>query len=78
MLSEPHSDIDANERVLIAGENGEEKALLFRAIGGLVAVGERPDHPPGAQHDHVHAGASVYPARLPSRDRRLSAPDRCL
>jgi vitamin B12/bleomycin/antimicrobial peptide transport system ATP-binding/permease protein len=35
MLSEPHSDIDANERVLIAGENGEEKALLFRAIGGL-------------------------------------------
>jgi vitamin B12/bleomycin/antimicrobial peptide transport system ATP-binding/permease protein len=34
-LSEPHSDIDAKERVLIAGENGEEKALLFRAIGGL-------------------------------------------
>src|SRR5271169_2320983 len=35
MLSEPHMDIDANEHVLIAGENGEEKALLFRAIGGL-------------------------------------------
>jgi vitamin B12/bleomycin/antimicrobial peptide transport system ATP-binding/permease protein len=35
MLSEPHTDISANERVLIAGENGEEKALLFRAIGGL-------------------------------------------
>jgi putative ATP-binding cassette transporter len=35
MLSEPHADINANERVLIAGENGEEKALLFRAIGGL-------------------------------------------
>jgi vitamin B12/bleomycin/antimicrobial peptide transport system ATP-binding/permease protein len=35
MLSEPHTDIDAKERVLIAGENGEEKALLFRAIGGL-------------------------------------------
>jgi vitamin B12/bleomycin/antimicrobial peptide transport system ATP-binding/permease protein len=34
-LSEPHTDIDANERVLIAGQNGEEKALLFRAIGGL-------------------------------------------
>ena len=34
-LSEPHSAIDAKERVLIAGENGEEKALLFRAIGGL-------------------------------------------
>jgi vitamin B12/bleomycin/antimicrobial peptide transport system ATP-binding/permease protein len=35
MLSEPHADIDANERVLIAGENGEEIALLFRAMGGL-------------------------------------------
>ena len=34
-LSEPHSAIEAKERVLIAGENGEEKALLFRAIGGL-------------------------------------------
>jgi vitamin B12/bleomycin/antimicrobial peptide transport system ATP-binding/permease protein len=35
MLSEPHMSMNANERVLIAGENGEEKALLFRAIGGL-------------------------------------------
>jgi putative ATP-binding cassette transporter len=35
MLSESHTDMNANERVLIAGENGEEKALLFRAIGGL-------------------------------------------
>jgi vitamin B12/bleomycin/antimicrobial peptide transport system ATP-binding/permease protein len=34
-LSEPHTDIDANERVLIVGQNGEEKALLFQAIGGL-------------------------------------------
>ena len=35
MLSEPHADMNANERVLIAGHNGEKKALLFRAIGGL-------------------------------------------
>jgi vitamin B12/bleomycin/antimicrobial peptide transport system ATP-binding/permease protein len=35
MLSESHTDMNASERVLIAGENGEEKALLFRAIGGL-------------------------------------------
>ncbi len=35
MLSEPHTSMNANERVLIAGEDGEEKALLFRAIGGL-------------------------------------------
>jgi putative ATP-binding cassette transporter len=46
MLSEPHTDIDANERVLIAGENGEEKALLFRAIGGLWPWGSgRITHP---------------------------------
>ena len=35
MLSEPHANMTANERVLIAGEDGEHKALLFRAIGGL-------------------------------------------
>ena len=35
MLSEPHTNMTASERVLIAGENGEHKALLFRAIGGL-------------------------------------------
>ncbi len=35
MLSEPHANMTASERVLIAGENGEHKALLFRAIGGL-------------------------------------------
>ena len=35
MLSEPHANMTANERVLIAGEDGEQKALLFRAIGGL-------------------------------------------
>ncbi len=64
---------DANERVLIAGENGEEKALLFRAIGGLWPWGSGRDHPPGAQHDHVHAGASLYPARRAARGRRLSA-----
>ena len=35
MLSEPHTNMTASEHVLIAGENGEHKALLFRAIGGL-------------------------------------------
>ena len=35
MLSEPHTNMTASERVLIAGEDGEHKALLFRAIGGL-------------------------------------------
>ena len=35
MLSEPHASMNASERVLITGDNGEHKALLFRAIGGL-------------------------------------------
>jgi len=35
MLSEPHADMNAGERVLITAKTGEEKTLLFRAIGGL-------------------------------------------
>ena len=35
MLSEAHTSMNANERVLITGDNGEHKALLFRAVGGL-------------------------------------------
>jgi vitamin B12/bleomycin/antimicrobial peptide transport system ATP-binding/permease protein len=35
MLNEPHANINPSERVLITGDNGEHKALLFRAIGGL-------------------------------------------
>ncbi len=35
MLNQPHASINPSERVLITGDNGEHKALLFRAIGGL-------------------------------------------
>ncbi len=35
MLSEPHASMNARERVLITSENGEHKAVLFRAVGGL-------------------------------------------
>src|SRR5271163_1078387 len=35
MLSEPHANMNSSERVLITGDNGEHKAVLFRAIGGL-------------------------------------------
>jgi putative ATP-binding cassette transporter len=46
MLSEPHSNLDPGERVLITGANGEEKALMFRAIGGLWPWGSgRITHP---------------------------------
>ena len=35
MLSETHTDLKPGERILVVGENGEEKDLLFRALGGL-------------------------------------------
>jgi vitamin B12/bleomycin/antimicrobial peptide transport system ATP-binding/permease protein len=34
-LSEPHAELKPGERIHIVGENGEEKSLLFRAVGGL-------------------------------------------
>jgi putative ATP-binding cassette transporter len=45
-LSEPHTDLKAGDRLLIIGENSEEKALLFRAMGGLWPWGSgRITHP---------------------------------
>src|SRR5271166_2581087 len=35
MLSETHANFNPGERVLITGESGEHKALLFQATGGL-------------------------------------------
>ena len=35
MLNEAQANLDPGERVLITGDNGEQKALLFRAVGGL-------------------------------------------
>jgi vitamin B12/bleomycin/antimicrobial peptide transport system ATP-binding/permease protein len=65
MLSEPHSDIDANERVLIAGENGEEKALLFRAIGGLWPWGSgRITHPARSTIMFMPVRAYIPPGSL--------------
>jgi vitamin B12/bleomycin/antimicrobial peptide transport system ATP-binding/permease protein len=34
-LSEPHTELQAGQRLLITSENGEEKSLVFRAVGGL-------------------------------------------
>lgn len=34
-LSEPHNEVQVGQRMLIAGDDAEEKSLLFRAIGGL-------------------------------------------
>jgi vitamin B12/bleomycin/antimicrobial peptide transport system ATP-binding/permease protein len=35
MVGETRTSLNPQERTLITGENGEERALLFRAIGGL-------------------------------------------
>ena len=34
-LSEAHTELQAGQRMLITGETGEEKSLVFRAVGGL-------------------------------------------
>ena len=34
-LSEPHTELQAGQRLLITGETGEEKSFVFRAVGGL-------------------------------------------
>jgi vitamin B12/bleomycin/antimicrobial peptide transport system ATP-binding/permease protein len=34
-LNEAHVNLHSGERILITGDNGEQKALAFRAIGGL-------------------------------------------
>ena len=45
-LSEPQTDLTAGERLLIVGENSEDKALLFRAVAGLWPWGKgRIAHP---------------------------------
>ena len=65
MLSEPHANMNASERVLITGDNGEHKALLFRAIGGLWPWGSGQITHPGAQRHHVHAGPRLISRPAP-------------
>jgi len=46
-LSEPHTELQAGQRLLITGETGEEKSFVFRAVGGLWPWGSgRITHPP--------------------------------
>jgi vitamin B12/bleomycin/antimicrobial peptide transport system ATP-binding/permease protein len=46
-LSEAHTELQAGQRMLITSEKGEEKSLMFRAVGGLWPWGSgRITHPP--------------------------------
>jgi putative ATP-binding cassette transporter len=65
MLSEAHANMDAGERVLITGKNGEEKTLLFRAIGGLWPWGSgRITHPARQSMMFMPVRAYIPPGTL--------------
>lgn len=57
MLSEPHVEMKPGERILITGENGAEKTLLFRAIAGLWPWGS------GNLTQSAHQSIMFMPAR---------------
>ena len=73
MLSEPHANMKRHRAGL---DHQRERRAQGRAVSRhrrALAVGKRPDYHPGAEQHHVHAGPRLYPARHPSRGRRLPA-----
>jgi vitamin B12/bleomycin/antimicrobial peptide transport system ATP-binding/permease protein len=58
-LSEPHTDLQAGQRLLITGDNGDEKSLMFRAVGGLWPWGSgRITRPP--RHSIIFMPVRAY------------------
>jgi putative ATP-binding cassette transporter len=64
-LTEPQTEVKAGERILIVGENSEEKAWLLRAVGGLWPWGSgRITHPARQSIMFLPARAYVPPGTL--------------
>ena len=70
-LAESHVEVKAGERVLIVGESGAERTLLFRALAGLLALRRGTDRPACRRDDAVSAAYVLPSARNPARGSRL-------
>ena len=73
-LSEAHTELQAGQRMLITGENGEEKSLCVSRRRRPLALGERTDHAPASSIHHIHAGSRLHAGWHAPRGGRLSAP----
>ena len=68
MLSEAHLELKAGERVLIVGEQGAGKTLLFRALVGLWPWGSgRIARPPARRSSSCRRAPMSLPARCAPR-----------
>jgi putative ATP-binding cassette transporter len=64
-LSEPHTLLNPGDRIHIAGDAAEDKALLFRALGGLWPWGSgRIAHPPRQSMMYLPAAPYGFPGTL--------------
>ncbi len=71
MLQEKKVEIAAGERVLIVGEPGTAKTLLFRALAGLWPWGAGQDRPAPRRRDALHAAHALSAARHAARGAGL-------